>query len=65
MIKIVIIEIIVKSDKNVIIEISVVSDNITLKMNFYYQMRESASWIIYGINPSLSELLHTEDVEKV
>lgn len=43
MIKIVIIEIIVKSDKNIIIEISVVSDNITLKMNFYYQMRESAS----------------------
>lgn len=65
MIKIVIIEIIVKSDKNIIIEISVVSDNITLKMNFYYQMRESASWIIYGINPSLSELLHIEDVEKV
>lgn len=65
MIKIVIIEIIVKSDKNIIIEISVLSDNITLKMNFYYQMRESASWIIYGINPSLSELLHIEDVEKV
>lgn len=43
MIKIVIIEIIVKSDKNIIIEISVVSDNITLKINFYYQMRESAS----------------------